>query len=366
MNRTKTAFTLVELLVVIAVMAILIAILMPALSKAREQARTIKCRTNLYGFGKGYVMYLDDNNGFFPPAYSWLYKTQLYDANYRRRIIGRAGADAEKLQQAYSTLNQHFCRWHDKNVNLDNVPQFTGVFWPYVSDRDISLCPTFDKIASTGIAEFHAGHTDGIPIDPQYNYSMNGYLGSSWMGVVKKIGNIKKNPAQVFSFTEENVMFNIPSRSAIYTISFQELYTANTNNGGGGTDQPFIGEPPAPEEITIMDLSARFGNFIVPGLNVIISRSFPYFATNYSGAFATYHNPPSTSIRINEVNPDGNVVLDAADKYPDWGLCRGSGNAVFLDQHVESMPYNVDTHQYAWPMRGINSRQYVPKFYWQR
>ena len=37
--------------------------------------------------------------------------------------------------------------------------------------------------------------------------------------------------------------------------------------------------------------------------------------------------------------------------YSDWGLCRGSANAVFLDQHVESMPYWVDTHDYAWPIR---------------
>ena len=53
MRKTK-AFTLVELLVVIAIMAVLIAILLPALAKARENARNILCSTNLKGYGTAF------------------------------------------------------------------------------------------------------------------------------------------------------------------------------------------------------------------------------------------------------------------------------------------------------------------------
>ena len=49
--RRHLGFTLIELLVVIAIIALLMAILMPALSKARDQARTIVCRSNLKQYG---------------------------------------------------------------------------------------------------------------------------------------------------------------------------------------------------------------------------------------------------------------------------------------------------------------------------
>jgi prepilin-type N-terminal cleavage/methylation domain-containing protein/prepilin-type processing-associated H-X9-DG protein len=62
-----TGFTLVELLVVVAIIALLISILLPSLGKAREQARTIKCSANLKQYGYGMQMYADRSDGHFPP-----------------------------------------------------------------------------------------------------------------------------------------------------------------------------------------------------------------------------------------------------------------------------------------------------------
>lgn len=65
------AFTLVELLVVIGIIAVLISILIPALSRARNQAQRTNCLSNLRQIGNLWHLYANDNDGWFPVLFEY-------------------------------------------------------------------------------------------------------------------------------------------------------------------------------------------------------------------------------------------------------------------------------------------------------
>ena len=68
-QKIYNGFTLIELLVVIAIIALLMSVLMPALSAAKQQAQKAVCMTNLSQWGILFTLYTEDNDDFFFPGY---------------------------------------------------------------------------------------------------------------------------------------------------------------------------------------------------------------------------------------------------------------------------------------------------------
>jgi len=67
----RYGFTLIELMVVIAIIALLIAILLPSLQAARQHAKNVHCGSNLHHVGLAVANYLFSSNGTYPPSYAY-------------------------------------------------------------------------------------------------------------------------------------------------------------------------------------------------------------------------------------------------------------------------------------------------------
>ena len=112
-----TAFTLIELLVVIAIIALLLAILLPSLNSARDQAKAVRCRSNLKQIGLAFTLYTDDNEGKFPRNGGiWIVKFLPYiggqgdkDEDYRQMGVYNCPMYPNKEQ----TLDYVINSWKD-------------------------------------------------------------------------------------------------------------------------------------------------------------------------------------------------------------------------------------------------------------
>ena len=156
----RKAFTLVELLVVIGIIALLISILMPALGRAKEQANWVKCLSNLRQLGQAFTMYVNNNKGFFP-----------------RPGVGRGAASYEDWI------------YFEDNPNATPLPRpfEQGAIAPYLGQskgiKEVFRCPSDDiNQRRTGAGDYTYSYSVNYLIcrlDPRYfspqTYVTQGY-----------------------------------------------------------------------------------------------------------------------------------------------------------------------------------------------
>lgn len=146
-KRGKRCFSLIELLIVIAIVAILAGLLLPALNQARDKARSTGCINNLKQLGLAFFQYAGDHSDMLPQADYYtgrastlLWTNALMGANPRAEA-GDEWSESEGLTQGrYLTIHQFLCPAQTGNFNLTGSGNGTdwwienphyGISWYY-------------------------------------------------------------------------------------------------------------------------------------------------------------------------------------------------------------------------------------------
>jgi len=171
----QKGFTLIELLIVIGTIALLMAIMLPALNRARAQTRTVICLSNLRQLGLAFVCYANDYDDYAMP-----------------------------------TVGQSRTYWWGR-VLSDGIDHTKGFVWPYLKSElereSVYECPV-QRYGSYGLQ----GKPDWVPDGPQWITSTYGYNGyylsppqSGWAQIKhrpwQKITTVIK-PAEVIAFAD--------------------------------------------------------------------------------------------------------------------------------------------------------------------
>lgn len=128
------AFTLIEILVVIAIIGILSAILFPVFSRARENGRKTVCLSNMRQLGMAFQQYAQDSRGKYPLAGNY----QAWNPGFAHWVTGvPGGAGADGNLAALQEANGDFPYVDGKKAVVE-----TGALFPYVKSTAVYICPS--------------------------------------------------------------------------------------------------------------------------------------------------------------------------------------------------------------------------------
>jgi prepilin-type N-terminal cleavage/methylation domain-containing protein/prepilin-type processing-associated H-X9-DG protein len=181
-HQRHSGFTLIELMVVMAVVGVLAAIIFPTFTAARERARMANCASNMRQLGMAFTQYAQDHNDRFPGAWD-----------------GGFGAGKEGGWIYYSQFGMP-TEWKTADDSQKASFDVTrGVLYPYVKSAEVYICPSDGygpKLGPTGLSYAANACISRQKRDATGNRDLNVFQPG------KKI-NIIKNPSNFMLLAEE-------------------------------------------------------------------------------------------------------------------------------------------------------------------
>ncbi len=229
----KSGYTLVELLVVVAIIGILVSLLLPAVQKAREASRRIQCANNLKQIGLAFHMHCDVYKGEFPRSThgtmnfkrSWIYTLAPFMENVDKvRICPEDPRADEKLANKGTSyiMNEYICEpGVDAARNINHLESTTRTIIVFTSSDQRGTAVTDDHTHSRGwfreplsqawnriVADVQPDRFGGAPPNAPASRRGTGYANYLFAD-----GHVELIPGQqIKAWSEEGRNFALPNR----------------------------------------------------------------------------------------------------------------------------------------------------------
>lgn len=349
--KSRNAFTLVELLVVIGIIAVLVGILLPALASARKQANTVKCESNLRTIGQLIANYVSTSNGWEPP--SFFYSGQYYN----NPPAGDPSDNAHAIQYGGVVHWSYLISGNDAPNQANE--QSGGGFVPdpktFKGGMDVFTCPEINNGGlppqSTSPDNLDPGQTSEVPgnVDfqaPRLAYTANAAIIPNGKWLVgfqgKTVNPYHLIKASVVDHSAETVLVTEwLDNSKVVTDAGRLNSSVNTCKSNRPTN----------------------GVVVLNGGSPVANPS----AENFSPPSATYRPATAADLLLNRLGvppsqvSSNDIAINISKSITrlDWigrnhgkgGFAKAKTNFLYVDGHVETKALEETLSPYQWGSR---------------